>query len=92
MITSLRGWDKILLLNNVLHTLGAGKIKSFVNPVGCLFVTRLRGEMGKVPLLTLAIEAATPSTGSSLIGIVVAAYHQSQPTRNRWRWDSQPRS
>jgi len=37
--------------------------------------------MGKVPLLTLAIEAATPSTGSSLIGYCGwQRIHQSQPT------------
>jgi len=50
MITSLQA-GKILLLNNVLHPLG--KINKVSSPVGCLFVTRLRGEMGKVPLLTL---------------------------------------
>jgi len=35
--------------------------------------------MGKVPLLTLAIEAATPSTGSSLIEYCGGSvFHQNQ--------------
>ena len=36
-------------------------------------------EIGKVPLLTLAMEAATPSTGSSLIGVLWVAPYSPEP-------------
>jgi len=63
MITSLRGY-KILLLNNVLHTLSGQNHKVLCQPSRLFVRDEVEGgEMGKVPLLTLAIEAATPSTG-----------------------------